>query len=127
MPILKGLIFGRWRPRPGFVRLESHKCTGSSARRTADSGSRRDVGLLDTGAEVTCVDPKLVEDLELPYDGPVLANVPSLNHATFASQYDASLTILHPSGDQQAHLAISDLFRSRIAAPHDWISGRDRA
>jgi hypothetical protein len=67
------------------------------------------IALLDTGAEVTCLGPKLIEDLSLPYDGPVLANAPALSGATFASQYDASLTILHPSGDSRAHLEIGEL------------------
>ena len=60
--------------------------------------------LLDTGAEVTCADSALIQDLELPYDSSILANVPATGGLTFGMLFDASLTILHPSGRRQDHL-----------------------
>ncbi|MBI2803630.1 MAG: hypothetical protein HYX68_01435 [Planctomycetes bacterium] len=65
--------------------------------------------LLDTGAEVTCLDSTLIEELELPLDGLALANAPALQGIAFASQYDASPSILHPSGNALAHLTLTDV------------------
>ena len=54
--------------------------------------------LLDTGAEVSCFDPSLVQALGLPWRGPTPANVPATGGLTFSAQHDTALTILHPSG-----------------------------
>ena len=63
--------------------------------------------LLDTGAEITCVDSRLVESLNLVDGGFSFANVPSVRESTMlASLYDLSLTILHPSGEALDHLAL---------------------
>ncbi|MBI3823744.1 MAG: retroviral-like aspartic protease [Planctomycetes bacterium] len=65
--------------------------------------------LIDTGAEITCVDPRLIEELGLPFEGAVVANVPALEDTTFAFQYDASVKILHPSGLDANHLIVTDM------------------
>jgi hypothetical protein len=65
--------------------------------------------LLDTGAEVTCLDPQLIEDLELPLNGYGLVNAPALQEMTFAAQYEASVTILHPSNVKNQDLVVNDL------------------
>lgn len=67
------------------------------------------MALLDTGAEVSCLDSKLIEELELPFGGAVLANVPAFPDVTLGSVYNGSLTILHPSGRRKENLTIPNL------------------
>lgn len=62
--------------------------------------------LIDTGAEVTCLNRRLIEELDLPDGGIVAANTPALQGMTFAFTHDASLSILHPAGD---HLMVRNL------------------
>ena len=109
MPIIKGIIT----EEGGLVRV-SIGWSSTAARnlrlaRRAVPVRLEAKALIDTGAEVTCLDPRLIEELELPYEGPVLANVPALEGVSFASQYAGSLTILHPSGRQLDHFKLTDV------------------
>jgi len=57
--------------------------------------------LIDTGANVTCVDPRLTVPHAAAGVRPtrfVLANVPALGGIAIAALYVASLTIVHPRG-----------------------------
>jgi hypothetical protein len=65
--------------------------------------------LLDTGAEVSCLDLSLVQTLGLPSRGPTPANVPATGGLTFRTQHDTALTLLHPSGRAGDQLVIGDL------------------
>ncbi len=65
--------------------------------------------LLDTGAEMTCIDLSLVPILGLPLGGATLANVPSQGGLTFTPVHDVSLTVLHPSGKAPDNLMFRDL------------------
>jgi|SRR5208283_1235060 len=65
--------------------------------------------LLDTGAEVTGVDASLIQRLDLPIAGTVLANLPAHGGFTTAFLHDASLTILHPSGNPRDNLVVRHL------------------
>ena len=65
--------------------------------------------LLDTGAEVTCVDTSLIQQLGLPFGGTVPANLPAHGGLTFTALHNASLIILHPSGQTRDHLAVVNL------------------
>ena len=65
--------------------------------------------LLDTGAEMTCVDASLIQQLGLPLGGMAPANLPAHGGLTFAAMHDASLTILHPSRKTRNHLAVLDM------------------
>ncbi len=65
--------------------------------------------LLDTGAEVTCLDTSRVRILKVPVRGPTLANIPAAGGLTLRPQHDTALTIVHPSGNAGDHLLISDL------------------
>ncbi len=65
--------------------------------------------LLDTGAEITCLAPALIQALGLPARGFTPANVPAIGGLTFSQQHDTTLTILHPSGNASDHLIVSDL------------------
>jgi hypothetical protein len=67
------------------------------------------LALLDTGAEVTCVDTSLVQQLSLPVGSPGFSNAPALQGLGISLFYHVSLTILHPSGQRQNHLLVRDL------------------
>jgi hypothetical protein len=62
--------------------------------------------LLDTGAEMTCVDVALIRHLQLPWIGMVPANLPAHGGVTFGSISDAGLTIVHPSGRASDNLIL---------------------
>jgi hypothetical protein len=54
--------------------------------------------LVDTGAEVTCVDGLLIRQLGLPLAQLALANVPALGGLRVGTHYHASVAVVHPSG-----------------------------
>jgi hypothetical protein len=54
--------------------------------------------LLDTGAEITCIDLSLVQALGLPFGGVMLLNAPALGATSGTMYRDISLTVTHPSG-----------------------------
>ena len=55
--------------------------------------------LIDTGASMTCIDPGIIQQLQLSPSGVVPIHTPSTaaGQAHDCNQYDVSLTILHPS------------------------------
>ncbi len=66
--------------------------------------------ILDTGAEMTCIDPRVSRRLQLvsaPDFGAI--NVPSVGGLTFQTVTNVRLTILHPSGNPPDHLTVHDL------------------
>jgi hypothetical protein len=65
--------------------------------------------LIDTGAEVTCIEGALIQQLGLPFGVMVSANLPAHGGLTFGFLHDASVTILHPSGKPPDHLAMLNL------------------
>jgi hypothetical protein len=65
--------------------------------------------LLDTGAEITCIDSLLIQQLALPLAQLALANVPALGGLRAGAHYHASVTIAHPSGDLGQALVIQNL------------------
>ena len=65
--------------------------------------------LIDTGAESTCVDPSLVQMLRLPVAGSTFANLPAHGGLKVNMQYDASVTIVHPSGNPRDSLVVKRL------------------
>ncbi len=71
--------------------------------------------VLDSGAEVTCIDSSLVQTLGLLPKGFTLANLPTVGGLTLGMEYDVSLTVLHPSGDARFHLVVSDLVVVELA------------
>lgn len=52
--------------------------------------------VIDTGAEISCLDSALVQALNLPFAGTVLTNLPAL-------------TIVHPSGNARSNLTVGNL------------------
>jgi hypothetical protein len=53
--------------------------------------------LVDTGAEITCVDGLLIQHLGLPLAQLALANIPALGGLRLGSHYHAGLVVVHPS------------------------------
>jgi hypothetical protein len=60
--------------------------------------------LLDTGAEITCADTSLIQQLGLPLAQITLANVPALGGLRAGAHYHGGLTLIHPSGDARQNL-----------------------
>lgn len=84
--------------------------------------------LLDTGAEITCVDGVLIQQLGLPFGGTVAANLPAHGGVTFAALHHASLTVLHPSGNSPDNLVVLNLTVLDIAVSslgYQALIGRD--
>jgi len=65
--------------------------------------------VIDTGAEITCVDSTLVQSLGLPFGGTVLVNLPAHGGVTAGAMHDASLTVVHPSGNARNDLVVQNL------------------
>jgi hypothetical protein len=65
--------------------------------------------LLDTGAECTCIDLHAAAPLVLPFGGITLVNAPALGGLQACAEHDASLTVLHPSGNPADNWVIADL------------------
>ena len=84
--------------------------------------------LLDTGAEITCVDSAVIQTLGVPVGGYSQANLPAHGGASFLALYDVSLTIPHPSGNPRDSLLVRDLKVLEISlAPlgYEMLIGRD--
>jgi hypothetical protein len=67
--------------------------------------------LIDTGANVSCVDPRLTAPHVTAGVRPtrfVLANVPALGGLGMAALYVATLAIVHPSGNARADFVLRD-------------------
>src|SRR5689334_19033613 len=65
--------------------------------------------LLDTGAEITCVDPSVIQTLALPPGGWTFVNLPAQGGVGIAALSEAGLTVLHPSGNARDHLVVGNL------------------
>ena len=65
--------------------------------------------LLDTGAEITCLDTVIVQQLGLPLAQLALANIPALGGLRAGAHYHASVTVVHPSGDPSQALVFQNL------------------
>jgi hypothetical protein len=97
-----------------LVRVELGISTASRRRlRTAKSPIPQSLtltALIDTGAEITCIDPRIVGRLSLQPGGSYAPiNAPGLGGLVFPDSYDIDLTVLHPSGIPADHMVVSDL------------------
>lgn len=84
--------------------------------------------VLDTGADATCLDTAVVQALGLPFGGATLANVLAAGGMLARSQHDASLTMLHPSGDPKLHHTVQSLLIIELhlrSLGYDALIGRD--
>ncbi len=71
---------------------------------------RQVTALIDTGAECSCIDTKLVSTLGLIVaQATTTVNAPSLVGLAIQTSYLARLTVLHPSANPSEHFEIADL------------------
>jgi len=84
--------------------------------------------LVDTGAEVSCVDPSLIQTLGLPLHSITLANLPAAGGFTPGMQYEANLTIVHPTGQSGWNLVMRNMLVVELplrALGYQALVGRD--
>ena len=84
--------------------------------------------LLDTGAEMSCVDVSIIQALSLPLHGMTPVNLPVMGGLTIGAQHEAGLTIVHPSGNPVLNLLVSDLVMIELplrALGYQALIGRD--
>jgi len=84
--------------------------------------------VLDSGAEITCVDQKIIQSLGLPWGGATLINLPAHGGLTISAQHDVSLIIVHPSSNAAANLVIRNLAVLEVqlaALGYEALIGRD--
>jgi hypothetical protein len=87
--------------------------------------------LIDTGAEVSCVDAQALAPLialGLTPTRHVLTNLPATGGLNFASEYAVSLTVLHPSRKPKWDLQLRNLLvveQSLAALGYQALLGRD--
>lgn len=85
--------------------------TETRARRSAGRAIPMPIeilALVDPGAQLTAVDPKLLTPFGLPYSQVVLINAPSLGGLSGTVQLDAGVRIVHPTGDPRQDLVLHD-------------------
>jgi hypothetical protein len=84
--------------------------------------------ILDSGAEMTCVDPSIIQVLGLPFGGTVLVNLPAHGGMTLGILHDVSLTVVHPSGRARDDLVVRNPTVLEVALAslgYDVLIGRD--
>jgi hypothetical protein len=85
-------------------------------------------GLIDSGAECSCVDPQAVATLALPFSNVGMANIPALGGLAPITQSEACLTVVHPSGDSRLNLVVDGLLVAEVplgALGYEVLIGRD--
>jgi hypothetical protein len=84
--------------------------------------------LIDTGAEVTCIDPSAVTGLGLALRNFTFANLPAGGGLTGAGEYGAAILIPHPSGDPRDDFIVTDHAVTELpigALGYEMLIGRD--
>jgi hypothetical protein len=84
--------------------------------------------LVDTGADVTCLDPAIIRQLALPWVNITYANMPATVGLGLTTQHRAGITILHPSGNRRDHLVVAEILVCELplsALGLDAVVGRD--
>lgn len=86
------------------------------------------MALIDTGAECSCMDHSLLDRLPLPLYRAKFINAPDLGGINLDFSYDASLTVLHPSGDFKLNCVVKNLPILALklnTVGYDLVLGRD--
>lgn len=65
--------------------------------------------LVDTGAEITCEDGALIQQLGLPLAQLALANIPALGGLRIGAHYHAGMVVVHPSRAPGRDLVVQNL------------------
>lgn len=110
MPILHGTLT----PNDGAFQTVRIGLTHMAAVSLRRSGSpvppaQEVSALIDTGAEVTCIDPSVANRLGLIPKNVGLLNVPAVSGLTVNYLYDVTLVIPHPTAATPQQLIVPDL------------------
>jgi hypothetical protein len=84
--------------------------------------------LVDSGADVTCLDPSVIQALALPWDRPALANMPATVGLMPSSLYRAGVNLVHSSGNTKLDFVAADLLICELPLGllgYDAVIGRD--
>lgn len=84
--------------------------------------------LIDSGADATCLDPVVINQLALPWVHLTFANMPAVMGLGIATQHRAGVTLLHPSGNPADHLVFAEMLVCELplrSLGFDAILGRD--
>lgn len=109
MPVLKGVL------QPDGAVVDVQVCWSAGQVRQLRQAHRPvppalDArALVDTGAEITCMDSALVHQLDLPLAHLALANVPAIGGLRVGAQYHAGMVVVHPSGAPGMDLVVQNL------------------
>ncbi len=90
--------------------------------------ARQLLALVDTGADATCLDPVVINQLALPMAHLSLVNVPAIMGLGLATQHRAGVTILHPSGNPADHFVVAEILVCELPLQSlglDAVVGRD--
>jgi hypothetical protein len=128
MPVITGVIRAEGAMVPVLIGWSNRRALQLRLALKPVPQPVRSRGILDSGAEQTCVDLAFVRSLGLPFRGVSLINLPAHGGTAIASITDASLTILHPSGNPRDHFVLRHLPVLELSlAPtgYDVLIGRD--
>lgn len=84
--------------------------------------------LIDTGAEVSCIDPSVVPGLGLASKGFTLANLPAGGGLSATVEHSAEVRLAHPSGDPRDDFVAPDHALTELpigALGYEMLIGRD--
>ena len=70
--------------------------------------------LIDSGADISCVDPSVLRGLNPTVKTVIPTNVPAISGLGYSSQYIVDLTILDPGGTLSNNLSIRDITLTEI-------------
>jgi hypothetical protein len=100
VPVLKGVLQAEGALVEVQVSWSANQARGLRLAQQPVPPSLEVRALLDTGAEITCIEAVLVQQLGLPLAQVALANVPALGGLRAGAHYHAGLTLVHPSGEE---------------------------
>lgn len=84
--------------------------------------------LIDTGAEITCLDPSVLARLALPFIGITPVNMPAGGGLTGGARHAGSLVVPHPSGRPRDDFRVPTVTFTEIdlgALGYEMLIGRD--
>jgi hypothetical protein len=128
MPILTGALIQEGALVDGLVGLSEPTLKGLRTALRPVPSPIHARALLDTGAEISCIDSSVVQNLGLSLAGTTFANLPAHGGLTLGALYDIGLTILHPSNVPQNNLTIPTLCSLELSLAHlgyQMLIGRD--
>lgn len=109
MPVLKGVLQAEGALVEVQVSWSANQARGMRLAQQPVPPPLDVRALLDTGAEITCIEAVLVQQLSLPLAQVTLANVPALGGLRAGAHYHAGLMLVHPSADPRQALVLHNV------------------